>query len=115
MPVASRIWSLPSASGPNEVPRCVVVVEDESKILRSQLNLLKGFDERGFVFYTNEQSEKGRELAANPRAALVFHWKSLQRQVRLRGALKPGGGLRAITDLLHPYGDALYADFAGHV
>jgi len=47
--------------------------------------LLKGFDERGFVFYTNEQSEKGQELGANPRAALAFHWKSLQRQVRLRG------------------------------
>lgn len=49
--------------------------------------LLKGFDERGFVFYTNEESQKGRELAANPKAAVVFHWKSLQRQVRLRGAI----------------------------
>jgi pyridoxamine 5'-phosphate oxidase len=47
--------------------------------------LLKGFDARGFVFYTNEASQKGRELAANPQAATVFHWKSLQRQVRLRG------------------------------
>ena len=47
--------------------------------------LLKGFDERGFVFYTNDESQKGKELAANPQAALVFHWKSLQRQVRLRG------------------------------
>jgi pyridoxamine 5'-phosphate oxidase len=47
--------------------------------------LLKGFDARGFVFYTNETSQKGRELAANPQAATVFHWKSLQRQVRLRG------------------------------
>ena len=49
--------------------------------------LLKGFDERGFVFYTNENSQKGQELAANPQAALAFHWKSLQRQVRLRGAV----------------------------
>jgi pyridoxamine 5'-phosphate oxidase len=47
--------------------------------------LLKGFNERGFVFYTNDESQKGKELAANPRAAIVFHWKSLQRQVRLRG------------------------------
>jgi pyridoxamine 5'-phosphate oxidase len=47
--------------------------------------LLKGFDACGFVFYTNEASQKGRELAANPQAAVVFHWKSLQRQVRLRG------------------------------
>jgi pyridoxamine 5'-phosphate oxidase len=47
--------------------------------------LLKGFDERGFVFYSNEDSQKGRELAANPKASLAFHWKSLRRQVRLRG------------------------------
>jgi pyridoxamine 5'-phosphate oxidase len=49
--------------------------------------LLKGFDERGFVFYSNETSQKGRELAANPKAAIVFHWKSLRRQVRLRGTV----------------------------
>ena len=48
--------------------------------------LLKGHDERGFVFYTNPQSRKGEELAANPRAALLFHWKSLRRQVRIEGA-----------------------------
>lgn len=47
--------------------------------------LLKGFDAEGFVFYTNKESPKGRELAVNPRAALAFHWKSLKRQVRLRG------------------------------
>jgi pyridoxamine 5'-phosphate oxidase len=47
--------------------------------------LLKGADERGFVFYTNLESAKGEELAANPRAALCFHWKSLRRQVRVRG------------------------------
>lgn len=49
--------------------------------------LMKGFDECGFVFYTNEGSQKGRELATNPQAATVFHWKSLQRQVRLRGPI----------------------------
>lgn len=47
--------------------------------------LLKGHDRHGFVFYTNLQSAKGEELAANPRAALLFHWKSLRRQVRVRG------------------------------
>ena len=47
--------------------------------------LLKGFDERGFSFYTNLGSAKGRELAANPKAALCFHWKSLRRQIRVRG------------------------------
>jgi pyridoxamine 5'-phosphate oxidase len=47
--------------------------------------LLKGFDEHGFVFYTNLGSQKGRELIAHPKAALLFHWKSLRRQVRLQG------------------------------
>jgi pyridoxamine 5'-phosphate oxidase len=47
--------------------------------------LLRGVDQRGFVFFTNYQSRKGRELAANPRAALVFYWPELQRQVRIEG------------------------------
>lgn len=47
--------------------------------------LLKGVDERGFAFFTNRESRKGRELAANPRAALVFHWPVLGRQVRVEG------------------------------
>jgi pyridoxamine 5'-phosphate oxidase len=50
--------------------------------------LLKGFDERGLVFYTNLDSQKGRELDRNPRAALLFHWKSRNRQVRLRGPVE---------------------------
>ena len=50
--------------------------------------LLKGVDERGFVFYTNTESNKGRELAANPRAALLFYWKSLNRQIRVRGPVE---------------------------
>jgi len=49
--------------------------------------LLKGFDETGFVFYTNLHSAKGVELAATPKAALLFHWKSLRRQVRVRGTV----------------------------
>ncbi|GBU20022.1 MULTISPECIES: pyridoxamine 5'-phosphate oxidase [Methylobacterium] len=51
--------------------------------------LLKGVDSRGFVFYTNVDSAKGRELAENPQAAIVLHWKSLGRQVRARGAVTP--------------------------
>lgn len=47
--------------------------------------LLKGLDERGFAFYTNAESRKGKELAGNPRAAMCFHWKSLRRQVRVEG------------------------------
>ena len=49
--------------------------------------LLRALDERGFVFYTDRRSRKGRELAANPRAALVLHWAELERQVRVEGAV----------------------------
>lgn len=51
--------------------------------------LLKHADAEGFVFYTNLESRKGGELAANPRAALLFHWKSLRRQVRVEGQVTP--------------------------
>jgi pyridoxamine 5'-phosphate oxidase len=51
----------------------------------SRIVLLKDWDAAGFVFYTNVESRKGDELAANPRAALLFHWKSLRRQVRIEG------------------------------
>jgi pyridoxamine 5'-phosphate oxidase len=50
--------------------------------------LLKGFDERGFTFLTNYGSRKGRELAANPRAALLFYWRELGRQVRIEGTVE---------------------------
>ena len=51
----------------------------------ARLVLLKGIDDSGFVFYTNYESRKGRELADNPRAALVFYWPELERQVRVEG------------------------------
>jgi pyridoxamine 5'-phosphate oxidase len=50
--------------------------------------LLKGFDERGFAFYTNYDSRKGRELGENPRAALLFHWVELERQARIEGRVE---------------------------
>src|ERR1700712_1548731 len=49
--------------------------------------LLKSMDEKGFVFYTNKESRKGDELSANPKVALLFHWKSLQRQIRIEGTV----------------------------
>jgi pyridoxamine 5'-phosphate oxidase len=55
----------------------------------ARMVLLKGVDGGGFVFYTNLESAKGAELAANPKACLLFHWKSLRRQVRVRGAVAP--------------------------
>src|SRR6266542_1415626 len=51
----------------------------------ARIVLLKGLDERGFIFFTNYESRKGREIAENPNAALVFHWGELERQVRVRG------------------------------
>ena len=61
---------------------------DSDGLPNARMVLLKGFDEHGFVFYTNLDSAKGRELAQHPKAALVFHWKSLNRQVRLRGTVE---------------------------
>ncbi len=54
----------------------------------ARMMLLKGVDQRGFVFFTNYESRKGAELAANPRAALVFHWAVLERQVRVEGTVE---------------------------
>jgi pyridoxamine 5'-phosphate oxidase len=61
---------------------------DGSGLPNLRMVLMKGFDERGFVFYTNVDSAKGRELDATGKGALLFHWKSLNRQVRLRGAVE---------------------------
>lgn len=54
-----------------------------------RLVLLKGYDERGFAFYTNTRSRKAAELDANPRAAVAFHWPELERQVRVEGTTEP--------------------------
>jgi len=62
---------------------------DASGLPNARMVLMKGFDARGFVFYTNVDSAKGHELAAAPKAALTFYWKTLQRQVRARGTVAP--------------------------
>ncbi|PZQ43848.1 MAG: pyridoxamine 5'-phosphate oxidase [Micavibrio aeruginosavorus] len=54
----------------------------------NRMVLLNGLDERGFVFYTNDESRKGRDIEQNPYAALCFHWKSLRRQVRIEGRIE---------------------------
>ena len=61
---------------------------DEDGLPNARMVLLKGVDERGFVFYTNTDSPKGQELDAAGKAALVFHWKSLNKQVRVRGKVE---------------------------
>src|SRR5215207_6630589 len=74
-----------AASEPNDPTAIALATSDADGLPNVRMVLLKGADENGFVFYTNVESNKGRELAANPKAALVFHWKSLRRQIRARG------------------------------
>jgi len=74
---------------PNDPNAMALATVDAAGMPDVRMVLLKGFDAEGFVFYTNLGSAKGRELAAHPKAALLFHWKSLRRQVRVRGAVTP--------------------------
>jgi pyridoxamine 5'-phosphate oxidase len=73
------------AKEPNDPNGMAVATVDENGLPDVRMVLLKDADARGFVFYTNLESAKGEQLAANPQAALLFHWKSLRRQVRVRG------------------------------
>jgi len=66
-----------------------IATVDGSGLPNVRMVLLKGFDERGFVFYTNLGSVKAHEIDGAPKAALTFYWKTLQRQVRARGAVEP--------------------------
>ena len=75
-------------SEPNDPNAMALATVDETGLPDVRVVLLKGHDEHGFVFYTNETSAKGRELAGTPKAALNFHWKSLTRQVRVRGSVE---------------------------
>ena len=72
-------------SEPNDPNACCLATATPEGRPSARMVLLKGADARGFVFYTNLESRKGRELAANPFAALCFHWKSLLRSVRIEG------------------------------
>ena len=65
-----------------------LATSDGSGLPSARMVLLKDADERGFVFYTNTESRKADDIAANPRAVLVFHWKSLRRQVRITGTVE---------------------------
>lgn len=76
------------ASEPEDPNAMALATADADGLPDVRVVLLKAFDERGFVFYTNSQSTKGEELAANPQAALVLYWKSLRRQIRARGPIE---------------------------
>jgi pyridoxamine 5'-phosphate oxidase len=75
------------AREPNDPNAVALATATPDGVPSVRMVLLKGLDGRGFAFYTNSESRKGLELAANPRAAMCFHWKSLQRQVRVEGAV----------------------------
>ena len=90
---------------PNDANAMNLATVDAEGMPNSRMVLLKGVDDGGFVFFTNTGSAKGRELAAHPRAALTFHWKSLRRQVRVRGDVEPVSAAEA---------DAYFATRARH-
>jgi pyridoxamine 5'-phosphate oxidase len=73
------------ASEPSDANAMALATADADGVPNVRMVLLKGADANGFVFYSNSQSIKGEELAANPKAALNFHWKSLRKAVRVKG------------------------------
>jgi pyridoxamine 5'-phosphate oxidase len=77
------------AKEPNDANAMSLATADADGMPDVRMVLLKEADHRGFVFYSNLESAKGRQLAANPKAALLFHWKALRRQVRVRGKVSP--------------------------
>lgn len=77
-----------TASEPNDPTALALATVDTDGLPDVRMVLLKGFDEHGFVFYTNFESAKGREILATMKAAMCFHWKSLRRQVRVRGPVE---------------------------
>lgn len=84
-----RMWfEQAMAAGVAEPNAFVLATADESGSPSARLVLLKALDDRGFTFFTNYDSRKGREMDANPRAAMVFPWHALERQVRIEGAVE---------------------------
>jgi len=76
-------------SEPNDANAMALATVDADGLPDCRMVLLKDVDDRGLTFYSNRESAKGDEMAANPAAALLFHWKSLRRQVRVRGRIEP--------------------------
>ena len=81
-------YALAQESEPNDPHAMALATADLSGLPDVRMVLLNRRDERGFCFFTNFESDKGRQLLANPQAAMVMHWKSLRRQVRMRGPVE---------------------------
>ncbi len=80
-------FALAAVKEPNDANAMALATVDAGGLPNVRMVLLKGHDEQGFVFYTNFESAKGRELLGQQKAALCFHWKSIRRQIRIRGAI----------------------------
>ncbi len=88
-------FELARAREPDVPDAFALATADADGVPSVRMLLLKGFDASGFRFFTNLESRKGLQLAANPRAAMCFHWKSLARQVRIEGTVQPLPGEEA--------------------
>jgi pyridoxamine 5'-phosphate oxidase len=75
-------------SEPNDPHAMALATVDDKGMPNVRMVLLNAYDHRGYCFFTNFESDKGRELLAQPRAALAFHWKTLRRQIRIRGTVE---------------------------
>ena len=84
----TRWWNEAVASDIDEVNAMTLATITPEDMPSARIVLLKSYDERGFVFFTNYNSNKGKALAAHPKAALVFFWKELERQVRIQGSVE---------------------------
>lgn len=83
-----RWWNEALHSEIDEVNAMTLATAGKDGLPSARIVLLKSYDEKGFVFFTNYQSDKGKQLAENPHAALVFFWKELERQVRIEGTVE---------------------------
>ncbi|HVZ24600.1 MAG TPA: pyridoxamine 5'-phosphate oxidase, partial [Sediminibacterium sp.] len=84
----ARWWEEATHSEIDEVNAMTLATATPGGLPSARIVLLKGFDQRGFIFFTNYESHKGRELDHNPRASLIFFWKELERQVRIEGLVE---------------------------
>jgi len=81
-------WAAALQAGLDEVNAMTLATASADGIPSARIVLLKGYDEKGFVFFTNYESHKGKTLAENPQASMVFFWKELERQIRIEGVIE---------------------------
>jgi pyridoxamine 5'-phosphate oxidase len=84
----TRWWSEAVASQIDEVNAMTLATANAAGVPAARIVLLKGYNPNGFIFFTNYESDKGKNLAQNPKAALVFFWKELERQIRIEGTVE---------------------------